>query len=322
MNNPMVSIIIPVFNRQELVKNALDSVIGQTYSHWECIVVDDGSTDKTREVVEAYCKKDSRFKWYARERSPKGAPTCRNIGLEKAKGKFVVFLDSDDHLLAHCLQQRVQAALDFPDNDFWVFPIAILSELGVIKQELILKSNYFDDFLSANLPWTISNPLWKRNLLLDIRGFTEGYPRFNDPELMIRALLRLSVNYLVCNELSADAVVNPSIKDPQSFYLMVFKALKLFIPDTVRHLSEVNRGEEATYLIGYLRLWLKYYYAPNPKGKLGLSFKLILMFYRFKVITFGKFCSLGMRLVHFQLTKVLGLLHKDKLTNRAYYINQ
>ena len=92
----VVSIIIPSFNREILIQETLDSVLQQTYPRWEAIVIDDGSLDKTCEVVQSYSDKDQRIKLIKRDRQPKSASVCRNIGIENAKGKYALFLDSDD----------------------------------------------------------------------------------------------------------------------------------------------------------------------------------------------------------------------------------
>jgi glycosyltransferase involved in cell wall biosynthesis len=96
-DQPIVSIIIPTYNRAHLIGETLDSVLAQTYTNWECIIVDDGSTDNTDEVVEEYVKKDSRFKYYHRpdEHLP-GGNGARNYGFKMSKGEYVNWLDSDD----------------------------------------------------------------------------------------------------------------------------------------------------------------------------------------------------------------------------------
>lgn len=97
MCNPLVSIIIPVFNRSHLIKETLQSVKNQFLNTWECIIVDDGSTDVTVDVVADFIKGDNRFLLLVRpDNRKKGASTCRNIGLENSKGRFIQFLDSDD----------------------------------------------------------------------------------------------------------------------------------------------------------------------------------------------------------------------------------
>lgn len=94
---PLVSIIIPTFNRARLLSETLRSVVAQTHSNWECIIVDDGSTDNTEEIIKEYVTNDNRFQYYCRPNGlVKGASSCRNIGLSKCSGDFVQFLDSDD----------------------------------------------------------------------------------------------------------------------------------------------------------------------------------------------------------------------------------
>lgn len=105
-----VSVIIPTFNRVNFLEETLNSVLVQTLTNWECIVVDDGSTDGTNKLMEVYLKRDSRFKYLQRpiERT-KGASSCRNIGLEYSEGEFIQFLDSDDILSPNKLQEQVHA---------------------------------------------------------------------------------------------------------------------------------------------------------------------------------------------------------------------
>ena len=96
-NNPLVSIIIPTYNRAHLIGETLDSVLAQTYQNWECIIVDDGSTDNTEEVVSAYVDKDSRFQFYHRPDTHKsGGNGARNYGFSLSKGEYINWFDSDD----------------------------------------------------------------------------------------------------------------------------------------------------------------------------------------------------------------------------------
>ena len=79
--NATVSIIIPTYNRAHLICETLDSVIAQTYTDWECIVVDDGSNDTTVEIIAEYCKKDNRFQYYQRPQNRlQGGNAARNFG--------------------------------------------------------------------------------------------------------------------------------------------------------------------------------------------------------------------------------------------------
>ena len=108
---PLVSIIIPCFNRSNLLGETIESVLSQTYSKWECIIVDDGSTDNTPEVARKYADSDGRFIFLNRPKeSPKGAASCRNVGIEIAKGDFIQFLDSDDLLHPEKLKIQLEYA--------------------------------------------------------------------------------------------------------------------------------------------------------------------------------------------------------------------
>ena len=112
MNSDLVSIIIPSYNRGHLIGETLDSVLKQTYLNWECIVIDDGSTDNTETLLEEYCKLDSRFRYHKRPPTlSKGSCVCRNLGYELSKGTFIKWLDSDDLLSSEIIATQVDALL-------------------------------------------------------------------------------------------------------------------------------------------------------------------------------------------------------------------
>lgn len=105
--NGLVSIIIPVYNRENYLDDCLESVIKQTHKSWEVILIDDGSTDGTVKLCEKYVKKDSRFQMILSDHN--GVSVARNKGLGEAKGEFVFFLDSDDAIHPKLLETFVTA---------------------------------------------------------------------------------------------------------------------------------------------------------------------------------------------------------------------
>lgn len=116
-----VSIIIPTFNRADLIGETLDSIIAQTYHNWECLIIDDGSTDNTSNLIGDYIKKDIRFRYLRRpDHKTKGANACRNIGLENAIGNLIVFFDSDDLMTPEHIELKVKGMLD-NDVDYVIF---------------------------------------------------------------------------------------------------------------------------------------------------------------------------------------------------------
>ncbi len=109
-----VSIIIPSYNRVNLIGETLDTILAQTYTNWECLVIDDGSNDNSQKLYDIYKVKDNRFLFFKRPKSkPKGANTCRNIGLENTSGDYIVFFDSDDLMTPNHLQVKVDGMLRF-----------------------------------------------------------------------------------------------------------------------------------------------------------------------------------------------------------------
>jgi glycosyltransferase involved in cell wall biosynthesis len=119
----LVSIIIPVFNRAFVIREALESVLNQTYQNWEAVIVNDGSTDDTSEIVKACMRQDSRLNLIEHDRQ-RGAQAARNTALRIARGKWIAFLDSDDRWLPHSLEARLQLAtknnLHVVHSECWV----------------------------------------------------------------------------------------------------------------------------------------------------------------------------------------------------------
>lgn len=118
MTTPLVSIIIPIYNRARLIEETLHSILAQTYSNWECILVDDGSTDDTIAVITSIANADQRIHLYNRpDTLMKGADACRNYGFSQSKGDYVNWFDSDDLMLPEHLEKKVNALLSNTDLD-------------------------------------------------------------------------------------------------------------------------------------------------------------------------------------------------------------
>lgn len=108
--NELVSVIIPTFNRSVLVLETLKSLADQTYTNWECIIVDDGSTDDSEIEIQKFIKDDNRFQYHKRPKYlPKGANSCRNYGFELSKGKYINWFDNDDIMLEDFLFKKMSA---------------------------------------------------------------------------------------------------------------------------------------------------------------------------------------------------------------------
>ncbi|MCJ8166333.1 glycosyltransferase family 2 protein [Pontibacter sp. E15-1] len=193
MYNPLVSIIIPLYNREQYILATIKSIIDQTYCNWEVVVIDDHSEDNSYNIVESLSSVDNRIKLYKRPSGlRKGACACRNHGLKLAKGEFIVFLDSDDLLAHYCLQKRVKNILLYPDYDYWIYPMMLfnkeIGDLDIISN-INSEEDDLDRFLSRDQVWLITGPIWRKETLLNLGGFIETLPSQQDYDLHIRALI-------------------------------------------------------------------------------------------------------------------------------------
>ncbi|HEX8575229.1 MAG TPA: glycosyltransferase family 2 protein [Flavobacterium sp.] len=204
MNNDLVSIIIPTFNREILLTETLNSIKNQTYYHWECIVIDDQSTDFSVDLVKKIEKEDSRFKIFSRPNDkPKGANSCRNYGIEKATGDFIMFFDSDDLLKEDCLENRVFEINKNSDYDMLVFSMGIFDYHTKPKIDenrkvvnLNLKDTIIDFIFSHKLPWNVCRPIYKTSFIKNKIAFNEKIHNFQDDEFNLRVLYYLKPSYL------------------------------------------------------------------------------------------------------------------------------
>src|ERR671910_2706788 len=111
-----VSVVIPCYNQADFLGEAIESVLSQSYQAFEVIVVDDGSTDDTKEVASAYALEDSRVRLVRQQN--RGLAGARNRGLAESRGEYVVFLDSDDRLLGEALEVGVRELESHPECAF------------------------------------------------------------------------------------------------------------------------------------------------------------------------------------------------------------
>lgn len=188
----LISIVIATYNRAELIGETIESVQSQTYSNWECIIVDDGSLDNTKEVVKNYERADSRIKYINRPpEKPKGPNGSRNYGIENAKGVFIMSLDSDDLLLPQYLELKVAVLVANPLIDGVLSKTIMVSEdKKLIKKEMrtYLTDNLLIDFITLKISWYMHDILWRKSFLENKTLFNENLFKMLDRDFHIRRL--------------------------------------------------------------------------------------------------------------------------------------
>ena len=126
--NPQLTVITPNFNKGDAVRECVRSVLNQSFQNWELIFVDDGSTDDSFEKAKKASKGDERCLFLSNTTGVKGGNAARNLGIEKSRSEFIIFLDSDDLMMQNCLMDRLHDFEDHLDLDFIVYPMGIFND--------------------------------------------------------------------------------------------------------------------------------------------------------------------------------------------------
>ena len=139
-NNGQISIIVPVYNAEKTIRKCVESVINQSYKNWELILVDDGSTDDSRSIINEYGKNNKNISIFMQKNL--GVSSARNIGISNATGEYITFLDSDDYLNEKALEIMINA-LSNNDADMIVGSYSQITENGN-KKNFIYKNKCID----------------------------------------------------------------------------------------------------------------------------------------------------------------------------------
>ncbi len=170
-NNPQISIIVPVYNVKEYLKECLDSLLSQSFKNYEIVLVDDGSTDGSSEMCDSYSE-DSKFKIIHKANG--GLSDARNRGISESKGKYITFVDSDDVISGDYLEKLYRAAI-IEDADIvqgnYTEEYENLGEIDINSKNLILSGNQaFKELLTfKSINVSACAKLYKRELFDDIK---------------------------------------------------------------------------------------------------------------------------------------------------------
>ena len=206
MTKPIVSIIIPHFNRTILLKDTLNSIKNQTFQHWEVIVVDDLSNNVEWEQLKTF--EENKIKIIQRAEGLKGPSSCRNLGVKSASGKYLIFLDSDDLLESFCVEQRIAEIEKDPKIVMAIFKIMeffkIPGDSNKIYNTDFPLNTITGQFIEGNNAWNVTCPIWNKNFFYKLGGFDESLLFMEDPELHIRALIHSKNEIKICYNKPAD----------------------------------------------------------------------------------------------------------------------
>lgn len=213
-DNKLVSIIMPTYNRAAIIMKAINSVIQQSYSNWELLIVDDGSTDNTLEILELLT--DNRIKVYKTQHQ--GVSAARNKGLENSKGEIIFYLDSDNEWTHHFIENML-IALMYSKNKCAYSAITILDDdnniLGYRGEAFnwikCLEANYIDMNIFCH----------HRHLYEELGGFDESLKRMVDWDVILRYTKKyppVYIPFIGCNYLNSQKdLFRVTITQPKSY---------------------------------------------------------------------------------------------------------
>lgn len=186
--SPRVSVIIPTYNRSRLLGETVESVLAQSFTDFECLIIDDGSTDDTGEVAREMAARDARIRLYIRKNG--GGAAARAYGLSQARGEYVAYLDHDDRWAEEKLALQVEALDGDPEcglaygrvslykqNGDYFGELPVRYRWGAVQRELIVSQNFLG---------TYSNPMVRRELLARVGGPDPAVGMSDDWDLFIR----------------------------------------------------------------------------------------------------------------------------------------
>lgn len=262
---PLVSIIIPTYNRAHLIGETLDSVLAQTYQNWECIVVDDGSTDNTETLLKHYVKKDARFQYHKRpDTHMPGGNGARNYGFALSKGAYINWFDSDDVMLPDKIETKYKYFRENKTLDV-VFceceSFFVEKEKEIKLQSFFLNYNNFErDLILRKLFVPTASGLWRKKSIQNIR-FDETLVQSQDYDFLISAfqftLKRHEIKQTLFKFRRENKSISNEYKDGNVNHIKSYLKVKLRIINLYKHDSVIEKGISNHILGGLNSVLLK-----------------------------------------------------------------
>jgi len=189
--SPKLSVVIPCFNKEEYLIKMIECIMRQTLQDWELILVDDGSSNESFNKVHSFVKNDTRIQHIRRDRLPKNGNTCRNIGMDRVNGTYLIICDADDLLSDTCFENRVKFMEEHPDCDYASFPTAFFVDgtFNYVPHNFERSNTHIKErILSANYPFTVWANIYKSSRIRNIH-WDENLHIYQDFDYMLRCEL-------------------------------------------------------------------------------------------------------------------------------------
>lgn len=257
----MISVVIPLYNKQSCIRTTIESVLSQTYSDFELIVVDDGSTDDSASVVAKLS--DPRIHLVRKENS--GVSSARNAGIRQATSEYIAFLDGDDLWEPEFLEEVNKMITDFPEAGIWGTSYFFLKQGTKVSAEKPLPDGFYG--IIAN-PWVLGHYYWtsavccRKSALEEIGGFDERIAYGEDIDVWWQIMLRHPAVY------SNRPLAVYRFDEENRAMNKIIPLEKLYINYFEKYASYRSENAAFRHFIDKECMWWLYsYFEANPKDK-------------------------------------------------------
>lgn len=283
MSSPLVSVITPAYNAEKFIAETIQSVQAQTYTDWEMIIVDDGSTDKTADIIKEFSKHDNRIQYHYQPNGKQGK--ARNLAIKQAKGKYLAFIDADDLWVENKLERQLKVFTQYPQVDLvYTNGVSFKGSIENVTKEhkeiggMIDKTLMFQTMLNGKSLPNLS-VIVKKECVDAINGFAEDYQLQNaeDYQLWLRLadnscqMYGLEENLFYYRLHENQVTANCSTAFEQAIWATYLADLK-----------QINLREKRAILIQRVNRYLVHYIDELPKERQ----RKVLDLYRMPLRTF------------------------------------
>ncbi len=183
---PMVSVVLPVYNGEEYLNEAINSILCQDFEDYECILINDGSTDSSSRIIDEYVEKDRRFRAIHQQNS--GLIYSLNLGLKESQAKLVARMDADDICAPDRFQKQVDYMIKNPDVGLLGGGITLIDQDGQIIRDSYYPENgiALDQFISRGSPVAHPAVMMRKEIVLELGGYRAAYDACEDYDLWLR----------------------------------------------------------------------------------------------------------------------------------------
>lgn len=231
--NNLISIIIPCYNQGKFLEETLMSVLNQTYTNWECIIVNDGSSDNTEEIAQKWVSKDVRFVYLKKENG--GVSSCRNFGMDNAKGDFIQFLDADDLLADNKISVSIEAVHQYKAavvcSNYLMFKESFNNSQPPFSQLADFEFNFYNLARYWNDGFTVPIHCWffKASLFEKIQ-FPVGLTAQEDWVMWLRIFQKSPKTFYISEQLAFYRINLEGRTKTESFFNETLQAINFLKP--------------------------------------------------------------------------------------------